>query len=228
MPRVCWRAVLGVKGWRAGASAGTSTSSHDRFADGLCEAARDAEAEPDPKAANRMTSRCKLDGCSMMTKTVFGVSQNGNEKAADETENDDVAPHGGVVRKITETVRERHRSGRDRPTCKAHRILWVPRSHLASSLKNPSIFKDIWLHTDAELADICVAVPASWNAKRFINRTFVCAEGMFGRRPKSCLQVPIATFVRVISMSVPPSALLPGCRVLGDLGRCNAMIHRLD
>ena len=73
---------------------------HDRFADGFAPS-RDAEAEPDAEG-------CEEDGDERAVEfdrvldddeAVFGVLEAGDEEAADETEDEDVALHDGVEKK---------------------------------------------------------------------------------------------------------------------------------
>lgn len=91
-----------------------------------------------------------------------------------------------------------------------------------SSMQTHPIFKDIWLHTDAELADILGAGiveretihqwPLSCVQK-------VCLDG--GQKFAYKSQLPPS--VEGDFYERASSALLPGCRVLGDLGRCHTM-----
>ncbi len=73
---------------------------HDRFADGFA-AAGDAEAEPDTEGREEDGDEraVELDGVLDDDKAVFGVLEDGDEEAADETEDEDVALHEGVVKK---------------------------------------------------------------------------------------------------------------------------------
>src|SRR5262249_49444862 len=87
---------------------------HHRFADGFATA-RDAEAEPDadgretdgeeaePDGEGREKDgderAVELDGVLDDDEAVFGVLQGRDEEAADDTEDEDVALHDGVVRK---------------------------------------------------------------------------------------------------------------------------------
>jgi hypothetical protein len=93
MPRACWRAVLGAKGSRAEASAGTSTH-HDRFADGFATA-RDPEPEPDAEGREEDGNEraVELYGVLDDDEAVFGVLQSDYEQAADKTEDEDMALH---------------------------------------------------------------------------------------------------------------------------------------
>ncbi len=70
---------------------------HDRFADGFASA-RDAEAEPDAEAREKDgdESAVELDGVLDDDEAVFRVLEGGDEEAADETEDEDVAPHEGL------------------------------------------------------------------------------------------------------------------------------------
>ena len=101
MPRVCWRAVLGAKGSRGGGLRGDKHfPHHDRFADGFAPA-RDAESEPDAEGCEEDGDEraVELDGVLNDDEAVFGVLKDGNKEAADETEDEDVALHDGVVKK---------------------------------------------------------------------------------------------------------------------------------
>ena len=73
---------------------------HDRFADGFATA-RDAEAEPDAEGREEYGDEraVELDGVLDDDEAVFGVLEGGDEEAADETEDEDVALHDGVVKK---------------------------------------------------------------------------------------------------------------------------------
>jgi len=98
MPRVCWRTVLGAKG--RGFRGNTYFLHHDRFADGLATA-RDAEAKPYAEGREKDGDEraVELDGVLDDDEAVFGVLEDGDEDAADETEDEDVALHDGVVKK---------------------------------------------------------------------------------------------------------------------------------
>ena len=99
MPRVCWRAVLGAKGSRA--LGGDKHFFHDDgFADGFA-AAGDAEAEPDAEGREEDGDEgaVELDGVRQDDEAVFGVLEGGDEEAADDTEDEDVALHGGIGKK---------------------------------------------------------------------------------------------------------------------------------
>jgi hypothetical protein len=77
---------------------------HDRLADGFTDclaAARDAKAEPDAEAREEDGDEraVELDGVLDDDEAVFGVLEGGDEEAADETEDEDVALHDGVVKK---------------------------------------------------------------------------------------------------------------------------------
>jgi hypothetical protein len=78
---------------------------HDRFADGLA-IARDAEAEPDAEGREEDGDErgVKLDGVLDDDEAVFGVLKGGDEQAADETEDEDVALHDGVVKKYKDAL----------------------------------------------------------------------------------------------------------------------------
>jgi hypothetical protein len=73
---------------------------HNRFADRFATAC-DAEAEPDAKGREEDgdESAVELDGVLDDDEAVFGVLEGGDEEAADETEDESVAPHDGVVKK---------------------------------------------------------------------------------------------------------------------------------
>lgn len=73
---------------------------HHRFADDFATA-RDAEAEPDAESReeNGDQRAVELDGVLDDDETVLGVLQGGDEQAADQTEDEDVALHDGVVQK---------------------------------------------------------------------------------------------------------------------------------
>ena len=69
-------------------------SDHDGFADDFATA-RDAEAEPDAEGREENGDKrtVELDGVLNDDEAVFGVLEDGDEEAADETEDDDVALH---------------------------------------------------------------------------------------------------------------------------------------
>lgn len=73
---------------------------HDRFADGFATA-RDAEAEPDTEGREEDGDEraVKLDGVLNDDEAVFGVLEGGDEEAADQTEDEDVALHDEVAKK---------------------------------------------------------------------------------------------------------------------------------
>jgi hypothetical protein len=73
---------------------------HDRFPNGFATA-RDAEAEPDAEGREEDGDQraVELDGVLDDDEAVFGVLEGGDEKAADKTEDEDVAFHDGVVKK---------------------------------------------------------------------------------------------------------------------------------
>src|SRR5271167_5195541 len=73
---------------------------HDRFADDFATA-RDAEAEPDAEGREEDGDEraVELDGVLDDDEAVFGVLEGGDEEAADETEDEDVALHDWVVKK---------------------------------------------------------------------------------------------------------------------------------
>ena len=78
---------------------------HDRFPNGFATAgfatARDPEAEPDAEGSEEDGDQraVELDRVLDNDEAVFGVLQGGDEEAADETEDEDVALNGGVVKK---------------------------------------------------------------------------------------------------------------------------------
>ena len=74
---------------------------HDRFADGFATA-RYAEAEPDAEAREEDGDQraVQLDGVLDDDEAVFGVLQGGDEEAADQTEDEDVALHGVMKKYI--------------------------------------------------------------------------------------------------------------------------------
>ena len=73
---------------------------NDRFPNGFATA-RDAEAQPDAEGRKEDGDQraIELDGVREDDEAVFGVLQDGDEEAADETEDKNVAPHDGVVKK---------------------------------------------------------------------------------------------------------------------------------
>ena len=90
---------VGSEGAEAGASAGTRTSftTTTSFADGFATA-RDAEAEPYAEGGEEDGDEgaVKFDGVLDDDEAVLGVLEGGDEEAADETEDEDVAPHDGL------------------------------------------------------------------------------------------------------------------------------------
>ena len=79
---------------------GQALPSPPPFADGLV-IARDAEAEPDAEGREEDGDEraVELDGVLDDDEAVFGVLEGGDEEAADETEDEDMAPHDGVAKK---------------------------------------------------------------------------------------------------------------------------------
>ncbi len=73
---------------------------HDRFADGF-SIARDAETEPDAEGREEDGDEraVELDGVLDDDEAVFGVLEGGDQEAADEAEDEDMALHDGVVKK---------------------------------------------------------------------------------------------------------------------------------
>ena len=96
MPRVCWRAALGAK-VGGGFRGDKHFLHHYRFADGFATAG-DAEAEPDAEGReeNGDERAVELDGVLNDDEAVFSVLEGGDEEAADETEDEDVALHDGL------------------------------------------------------------------------------------------------------------------------------------
>src|SRR5258708_712187 len=73
---------------------------HDRFPDGLAPA-RDPEAEPDAEGREQDGDEraVELHGVLDDDEAVFGGLEGGDEEAADDTEDENVALHDGVVKK---------------------------------------------------------------------------------------------------------------------------------
>ena len=73
---------------------------HDRFANGFATT-RDAAAEPNAEGSEEKGDEraVELDRVLDDDEAVFGVLEDGDEEAADETEDEDVALHDGVVKK---------------------------------------------------------------------------------------------------------------------------------
>ena len=90
---------IGSEGFDSGFSGDEHFLHHDRFADGFATA-RDAEAKPDAKGREEDGDErgVELDGVLDDDEAVFGVLKDGDEEAADETEDENVAPHDGVVK----------------------------------------------------------------------------------------------------------------------------------
>ncbi len=89
---------IGSEGFQGGGFCGDKHFlHHDCFADDFATA-RDAEAEPDAEGREEDGDErtVELDGVLDDDEAVFGVLEGGDEEAADETEDEDVAPHGGV------------------------------------------------------------------------------------------------------------------------------------
>ena len=72
---------------------------HDRFADGFATA-RDAQTQPDAEGREEDGNEraVELDRVFDDDEAVFGVLEGGDEEAADQTEDEDVALHDGVVK----------------------------------------------------------------------------------------------------------------------------------
>jgi hypothetical protein len=99
---------IGSKGFDGGGFRGDKHfPHHDRFADGFATA-RDAEAEPDAEGREEDGDEraVELDGVLDDDEAVFGVLEGGDEEAADETEDEDVAPHDGIVKKYNRDSEE--------------------------------------------------------------------------------------------------------------------------
>ena len=117
MPRVCWLGRIGSEGFEGGGFRGDKHfPHHDRFADGFATA-RDAEAEPDAEGREEDGDEraIELDGVLDDDEAVFGVLEGGDEEAADETEDEDVALHDRAVKKYILAYPERRR-----PPCSAN------------------------------------------------------------------------------------------------------------
>ena len=92
---------IGSEGFEGGGLRGDKHfPHHDRFADGFATA-RDAEAEPDAEGREEDGDEhaVELDGVLDDDEAVCGVSEGGDEEAAEEAEDEDVALHDGVVKK---------------------------------------------------------------------------------------------------------------------------------
>jgi len=92
---------IGSEGFEGGGFRGDQHfPHHGRFADGFATA-RDAEAEPDAEGREEDGDEraVELDGVLDDDEAIFGVLEGGDEEAADETEDEDVALHDGVVKK---------------------------------------------------------------------------------------------------------------------------------
>jgi hypothetical protein len=78
----------------------------DRFPDCFA-AARDAQAEPDAEGREQDGDQraVELDRVLDNDETVFGVLEGGDQEAANDTEDEDVALHDGIVRKYTRSTR---------------------------------------------------------------------------------------------------------------------------
>ncbi len=68
----------------------------------------------------------ELDGVLDDNETVFGVMEGGDEEAADETKDDDMALHDGVVKKY---IRPGLRSGSAVAIAVQHPKIGLPRTH---------------------------------------------------------------------------------------------------
>ena len=92
---------IGSEGFEGGSFRGDRNFlHHDRFADGFTPPS-DAEAEPDAESCEEDGDEraVELDAVLDDDETVFGVLEDGDEEAADETEDEDVALHDCVVKK---------------------------------------------------------------------------------------------------------------------------------
>jgi hypothetical protein len=92
---------IGSEGFEGGGFRGDNHfPHHDRFADGFATA-RDAEAEPDAEGREEDGDQraVELDGVLDDDEAVFGVLEDGDEQAADETEDEGVTLHECVVEK---------------------------------------------------------------------------------------------------------------------------------
>jgi hypothetical protein len=92
--------LVGRTGSEGSEGGGKHFSHYHRFADGFA-AARDAEAEPDAEGREEDGDEraVELDGVLDDDEAVFGVLESGDEQAADETEDEDVALHDEIVKK---------------------------------------------------------------------------------------------------------------------------------
>src|SRR6202041_650128 len=101
--------------FRGGFSGHNHFPDHDRFAGGFATA-RDAEAEPDAKGCEEDSDEraVELDRVLDDDEAVLGVLEGSDEEAADETEDEDVPLHNGVVKKYIHNLHiENHKMGVD-------------------------------------------------------------------------------------------------------------------
>ncbi len=105
---------IGSEGYRAGNEGGGSCGNkhfphHDRFPNSFATA-RDPEAEPDAEGREEDGDERAVEFDRMLDddEAIFGVLEGGDEEAADETEDEDVALHDGVVKKYISTYRGHH------------------------------------------------------------------------------------------------------------------------
>jgi hypothetical protein len=100
MPMVCWLAALGSERFEGGGFGGDKHFSRHGFAGGFAPA-RDAQPEPDAEGREKDGDErdVDLDGVLDDGEAVFGVLEDGDEQTADETEDEDVALHDGVMKK---------------------------------------------------------------------------------------------------------------------------------
>ncbi len=99
---------IGSEGFEgAGFRGGGHFPHDDSFADGFATAG-DAEAEPDAESREEDGDEraVELDGVLDDDEAVLGVLEGGDEEAAHETEDEDVALHGGVAKKCNEDGEE--------------------------------------------------------------------------------------------------------------------------
>ena len=92
---------IGSEGFEGGSLRGDKHfPHHDRFADGFATV-RDAEAEPDAEGREEDCDErtVEFDGVLDDDEAVFDVLEGGDEEATDETEDEDVALHDGIVKK---------------------------------------------------------------------------------------------------------------------------------
>jgi len=122
----CLGAIGRRRGWRRrlrrcwerwGLSGHEHFSHHHGFANGFAPV-RDAQTQPyaEGREEGGDERAVDLDGVLDDDETVFSVLKNGDEEAADDTEDEDVAPHDGVAEKYSgdgEEVASGREKGRD-------------------------------------------------------------------------------------------------------------------